>query len=163
MYIHIYIYIYTYTYIYEYMYICIYIYIYPPAPMNRVTIFKGQPRQFALLELVKAWYEPGTKYFHLTILVRWKSTIQQCWGIKPVPHDLMRRIKFWSLKSLEKDCKYLYWKISKTLFRNLYTFRVTYIIDWFVFTRSSRETQGGAEYELLHHHHSRFSWNQKKA
>jgi len=29
----------------------------PPAPMNHVKIFQGQPRRFALSELVQAWYK----------------------------------------------------------------------------------------------------------
>jgi len=28
-----------------------------PAPMNHVQVFKGQPRHFALSELVQAWHE----------------------------------------------------------------------------------------------------------
>ena len=35
-------------------YSCVYT---PPAPMNHVKIFKGQPRQFALSELVQALYK----------------------------------------------------------------------------------------------------------
>jgi len=34
------------------------------------------------------------------------------------------------LKSPEHDFKYLYWTISKTLFRNLFTCKGTYMIDW---------------------------------
>jgi len=70
MYTYVYIYIYTHIHIYVYIYtfsIHIYIhvwlnllmcisYVYLPAPMNHVKIFKGQPRRFALSELVQACY-----------------------------------------------------------------------------------------------------------
>jgi len=108
----------------------------PPAPMNHVKLFIGRARRFALLELVQVWYkifppdQNGTKYFHLTILVRWKSTTEQCWGIKPVPHNLVQRIKFWSLKSREQDFEYLFWRISSLLLWNTHANKGTYIIDW---------------------------------
>jgi len=40
------------------------------------------------------------------ISVRRKSTTQLCWVITPVPHNLVRRIRFWRLKSPEQDFKY---------------------------------------------------------
>jgi len=68
-YINIYIYIYLYVclqvYMYIYIYTCIYVrthryvnvYTCPSSPMIHVNIFKGQPRRFALLELLQAWYK----------------------------------------------------------------------------------------------------------
>jgi len=40
-----------------------------------------------------------------------------------VPHNLVRRIRFWRIKCLEQDFKYLYWTISKSIFWNLFTCR----------------------------------------
>jgi len=41
----------------------------PPAPMNHVKIFKGQPRRFALSELVQAWYKkfPSDRFVQVEI------------------------------------------------------------------------------------------------
>ena len=50
--------------------------------------------------------------------------------IKPVPHNLVRRIRFWRIRSSEQDFKYLYWTISKILFWNVSTCKGTYMIDW---------------------------------
>ena len=38
----------------------------PPDPMHHAKIFKGQPRQFALCELVPNWC---AKYFHPIIMI----------------------------------------------------------------------------------------------
>jgi hypothetical protein len=67
----------------------------------------------------------GTRYFHPTMMVGWKWNPQVDWVIKQVPHDLVRRIRFWSIKSPEHDFKYLYWTINKTLFWNLFTCKGT--------------------------------------
>jgi len=48
----------------------------------------------------------------------------------PVPHNLVRMTRFWRIKSLEQDFKYLYWTISQIKFWNLFTCKGTYIIDW---------------------------------
>jgi len=118
-YIHIYIYTYIHIYIYKHMhthtYIHIYIYTYIPLEVGkdqkRAThmycptlwiMYKYLRASLADLS-IRSWYKPGTKHFRLTILVRWESTTQQCWGIKPVPHNLVRRIRSWSVKSLEQD------------------------------------------------------------
>ena len=47
---------------------------------------------------LRSWYLSGTKHFRPTILVvpKWKG--QLGWVIKPVPHDLVRRIRFWRIK-----------------------------------------------------------------
>jgi len=66
----------------------------PPAPTNRVKIFKGWPPEMPL----RNWYNCGTNHFHLTSVVRCKWKNQLYWVIKPVPHDLVRRIRFWRIK-----------------------------------------------------------------
>ena len=78
----------------------------------------------------QSWYDCGTKHFHPTMMVGWKWKTQLDWVIKPVLHDLVRRIRFWRIKSLEKDLKCLYWTISDILFWNLLTCTGTYMIDW---------------------------------
>jgi len=42
-----------------------------------------------------SWYLTGTKHFCMTILVRRKWTTQPCWIMKPVPHNLVRMVRFW--------------------------------------------------------------------
>ena len=79
---------------------------------------------------LRNWYNCGTKHFHQTSVVWWKWKPQLNWVIKPVPHDLVRRIRFWRIKSPEHDFKYLYWAISKIRFWNLFTCMGTYMIDW---------------------------------
>jgi len=76
------------------------------------------------------WYNCGTKHFHQTNVVWWKWRTQLAWEIKPVPHDLVRRIGFWRIKSPEQDLKYLYWTIGKKLFWNIPACKGTYMIDW---------------------------------
>jgi len=75
----------------------------------------GPPDMF-----LRSWYLNGTKYFRPTILVGWKWRSQLGWVIKPVLHDLVRRIRFWKIKSPEQDFQYLYWTMSKILFWNLF-------------------------------------------
>ena len=101
----------------------------PPAPMNHAKIFKGWPHQDASWELVPRWYKSfqpdrflGTNHFQKADFClggKWRS--QLCWVIKEVLHDLVRRTRFWRIKSSEQDFKYLYWTISKTLFWNIFT------------------------------------------
>jgi len=79
---------------------------------------------------LRNWYNCSTKHFHLIMVVRWKWKNQLDWVIKPVPHDLVRRIRFWKIKSPEQDFKCLYWIISKMLFWNVFTCKGTYMIDW---------------------------------
>jgi len=86
----------------------------PAGPMNRVKIFQGQPPSFVLSELVQA--NTSTNYFGQR-----KSTTHQCWAIKLVPHNLVRRIRCWSVKSLDQQFKYVYWTISKILLWNTHT------------------------------------------
>jgi len=66
----------------------------PPAPMNHVKIFKGWPPRDAPSKLVQLWYKtfPPDQRF----LVEMKNPT----GLshKPVPHDLVRRIRFWRIK-----------------------------------------------------------------
>ena len=47
---------------------------------------------------LRNWYNCGTNHFHLTSVVGWKWKYQLDWVIKPVPHDLVRRIRFWRIK-----------------------------------------------------------------
>ena len=79
---------------------------------------------------LRNWYNWGTKHFHRTSVVCWKWKTQLDRVIKPEPHDLVRRIRFWRIKSLEYDFKYLYWTIRKILFWNLFTCKGTYMMDW---------------------------------
>jgi len=79
---------------------------------------------------LRSWYSCGTKHFHLTMVVRRKWKTQQDWVIKPVLHDLVRRIGFWRIKSPEQDIKYVYGTISKMLFWNLFSCKGTQMIDW---------------------------------
>jgi len=74
----------------------------PPAPMNHVKYLRASPAEMP----VQNWYTANTNHFHLTDSVRWKSTRQLYWVINPVPHDLVRRIRFWRIKSPEQDFKY---------------------------------------------------------
>jgi len=67
---------------------------YPPAPMNHVKYLRAGPPDMPL----RNWYNCSTKHFHLTSVVRWKWKNQLDWVIKPVPHDLVRRIRFWRIK-----------------------------------------------------------------
>jgi len=97
-----------------------------PAPVNHVKIFKGWPLRDAPSELVQLWYK---KHFHPTMIVWWKWKTQLDWVMKPVPHDLVRRIRFWRIESQEQDFKDLYWMISKMLFWNLFSSKGTYMID----------------------------------
>ena len=90
-----------------------------------LKIFQGRPRR----EDFCYWYTANTNLFWLTILVTRKSETQLGWIIKPVQHNLVWRIRSWRIKLLEKDFKYLYWTISKMIFWNLFTCKVTYIID----------------------------------
>jgi len=76
------------------------------------------------------WYNCGTKYFRLTSVVRRKWKNQLYWVIKPVPHDLVRRFRFWRIKSPEQDFKCLYWRIRKTFLWDLFSCKGTYMIDW---------------------------------
>ena len=64
---------------------------------------------------LRSWYLSGTKHFCPTVLVGWKRRSQLGSVIKPVPHNLVRRIRFWRIQSLEQDFKYLYWTMSNFL------------------------------------------------
>jgi len=79
---------------------------------------------------LRNWYNCGTKHFHLTSVVRWKWKNQLHWVIKPVPHDLVRRIRLWRIKISGTWFEYLYWRISKIFFRYLFSCMGTYMIDW---------------------------------
>jgi len=79
---------------------------------------------------LRNWYNCGTKHFHQTSVVWWKWKTQLDWVIKPVPHDLVWRIRFWRKKISGTWFKYLYWTISKILFWNLFICKETYMIDW---------------------------------
>jgi len=68
---------------------------YPPAPMNHVKKYlRAGPPEMPL----RNWYKCSTKHFQLTSMVKWKWKNQLDWVIKPVPHDLVRRIRFWRIK-----------------------------------------------------------------
>ena len=66
----------------------------------------------------------------MIILIRWKSTTQQCRETKTVPHNLVRRIRSCRIKSPDHDFAYSYWTISQILFWNQFTSRWTQMIDW---------------------------------
>jgi len=67
----------------------------PTTPMNHVKIFEGcPPRESgrdAPSELLQLLYKTLP-------MVSWKWKNQLEWVIKPVPHDLVRRIRFWRIK-----------------------------------------------------------------
>ena len=72
------------------------------APMNHVKYLRASPAEMPF----QNWYTANTNHFHLTDSVRWTSTRQLYWVINPVPHNLVRRIRFWRIKSLEQDFKH---------------------------------------------------------
>jgi hypothetical protein len=109
----------------------------PPDPMNNVKIFQGRPRW----EAFWYWYTASTNLFILTILVTLKSDCQLGWVIKLVPHNLVWRIRFLTIKSFEKDFKYLYWTISKKIIWNLFTSKGTYWVARAGWIRGSREAE----------------------
>jgi len=116
--------IYTWQYVsYDSMHNVIWFYMLP-APMNHVKIFKGWPLRDAPSEVVQP------KYFLTTMMVGWKWKIQLDWVINPVPHSLVRRIRFWRIRSPEQDFEYLYWTISQILLWNLCTSKGAYMIVW---------------------------------
>jgi len=129
IYIYVYIYIYIYTYIYTYKNIYIYVHMsinvhaktihgmlqglgiceqtvycmyIPPALKNLQKYLRAGPPQM----LLEMWYLTGTKHSHPTILVGWKWKSQLGWVIKPVQHNLVRRITPWRMISSEQDFKY---------------------------------------------------------
>jgi len=79
---------------------------------------------------LRSWYVSGIKSFRPAILVgcKWRSQLSSV--IKPVPHDLVRRIRSWRIKSPEQDVKYLHCLIINILFWNPFTGKGTQIIDW---------------------------------
>ena len=79
----------------------------PPDPMNQLKILKGQPRRYALSELVQAWY----KIFPPDHFGQVKINVSTMFRNKTSTHKLVWRIRFWSVKSLEQHFKYLYWTI----------------------------------------------------
>ena len=66
----------------------------PPAPMNHAKYLRAGPAEMPF----QNWYTANTNHFHLTDSVRWKSKTQLGWVINPVPHNLVRRIRFWRIK-----------------------------------------------------------------
>jgi len=66
----------------------------PPAPMNHVKYLRAGPAEMPF----QNWYTANTNHFRLTDSVRWKSETQLGWVINPVPHNLVRRIRFWRIK-----------------------------------------------------------------
>jgi len=66
----------------------------PPAPMNHVKYLRAGPTEMPF----QNWYTANTNHFRLTDSVRWKSKRQLGWVINPVPHNLVRRIRFWRIK-----------------------------------------------------------------
>jgi len=128
MYIHSYIYIYTYSYRYMYVYIYIFFYI---IYIICVNIYTARPYESCKnnwgLAPPRCPFEAGTTVVQIistrqiSAWRKWGS--QLCWVIKAVPHDLARRIRFWRIKSLEQDFKYLYCKISKILLLNLFNWK----------------------------------------
>ena len=86
-------------------------------PYESCKICKGWPLRDAPSKLVQLWYKTFPTDHGGQIEMKTATTLY----IKPVPHDLVRRIRFWTIKSPEQDFKYLYWTISKILFWNLLT------------------------------------------
>ena len=84
--------------IYIYLYLCIYIHI-RPTLWIMLKYLMGQPRPLAF----ESWYLTGTNHFRLTILVRRNCMTQPWWVINPVPHNLVRRIRSWSIWSSAQD------------------------------------------------------------
>jgi len=63
-------------------------------PYESCKIFKGRPRQNVFSKLVYYQY----KSFPADRSVRRTSKNQLGWVINPVPHNLVRRIRFWRIK-----------------------------------------------------------------
>ena len=96
----------------------------PPAPMNHVKIFKGCPPRDTPSELVQLW----DKTFPLAHIDLTEMKNRLGWVVKPVPHNLVRRIRFWTRrtkKNSERDIKYMYWTIRNFFFWNLFTCKGT--------------------------------------
>jgi len=66
----------------------------PPAPMNHVKYLRAGPAEIPF----QNWYTANTNHFRLTDSVRWKFKTQLGWVINPVPHNLVRRVRFWRIK-----------------------------------------------------------------
>jgi len=67
----------------------------PPAPMNHVKYLRAGPAEMPFLN----WYTANTNNLSdLTDSVKIKWKTQPDWGIKPVTHDLVRRIRFRRIK-----------------------------------------------------------------
>jgi len=64
-----------------------------PAPMNHVKYLRAGPAEIP----IRNWYTTNTNYFKLTDSVRWKWKTQPDWVIKPITHDIVRRIRFWRI------------------------------------------------------------------
>jgi len=70
----------------------------PPAPMNHLKIFKGWPPRDAPSTLVQLWYKsfrPDQR--GLRVWSKWQT--QPDWVVNPVPHYLVRRIRFWRIEN----------------------------------------------------------------
>jgi len=74
----------------------------PPAPMNHAKIFEGWPAEMPLV----SWYPASTHHFHPTDFCRAEMKEPTMLSNKAVPHDLLRRIRFWRIKSSEQDFKF---------------------------------------------------------
>ena len=97
---YIYIYIYIHIHIYSNIYIYVYIYV-PPDPTNHVKIFKGHPLRFALWELVPNRYKSFPRdHFgqgEINDSTLFNHACSTMLSIKPVPLNLVRRIRSWSI------------------------------------------------------------------
>jgi len=80
---------------YVYIHIGVSTYTCIPPALNHVKIFKGWPPRYAPSELVQLWY----KIFPPDHIDQVGMKTQLGWAIKPVPHNLVRRIRFWRIKS----------------------------------------------------------------
>jgi len=114
-----------------FLFLMIYLFIYP-CPTRRPPLWimhkylkAGPPEMPGPL---RNWYNCCTKHFPQTSVVWWKQKAKLDWVINPVPHDLVRRIRFWRIKSPEHDFTYLYWTIRKIPFWFLFTCKGTYKI-----------------------------------
>jgi len=66
----------------------------PPAPMNHVKYLGAGPAEMPF----QNWYTATTNHFRQISVWR-KSTRQLGWVLSIVPHNLVRRIRFWRIKS----------------------------------------------------------------
>ena len=96
-------------------------------PYESCTIFKGRPHRNAFSKLVHHQY----KSFPTDRFCQAKSKTQLGWVIDPVPHNLVRRIRFWRNKISGTWFKIFVLNSKYNIyFWHLFTCKGTYIINW---------------------------------